>query len=340
MNLEDALGGFLSVEKGKIVLNTTISKTMRVIAQKLSQIAIEKKTLEASGEELENKIRTFHHLVANLKRNREDVKYLLKGESDKLSLKVKAMLKVLEEKEAPRIKQCLTDFYEKNSDINPTVLRDEMQKVIKDEIVKGFDLFRKDTEQVISTNIQETCNRFTRRSNSIINEFKTAAEILFEVCMEQYEFSVELARDTVFYYMVQEYTAPTEEEVKSILRTFLPKSLSRKMVLNEMLEWVPSDVSRNCGRTRSDLTARIRKTIDHYSKQMKDLGSDLIAQIEQAIQKGQERRRAGSESVRLELEVLANRTKILEEHKKNLKKVWHTINLTDTKTERIKMIMV
>lgn len=158
--------------------------------------------------------------------------------------------------------------------------------------------------------------------------------------MEQYEFSVELARDTGFYYMVQEYTAPTEEEVKSILRTFLPKSLSRKMVLNEMLEWVPSDVSRNCGRTRSDLTARIRKTIDQYSKQMKDLGSDLIAQIEQAIQKGQERRRAGSESVRLELEVLANRTKTLEEHKENLEKVWHTINLTDTKTERIKMIMV
>lgn len=154
---------------------------MRVIDQKLSQIAIEKKTLEASGEELENKIRTFHHLVANLKQGREDVKYLLKGESDKLSLKVEAMLKVLEKKEAPRIKQYLTDFYEKNSDINPTVLRDEMQKVIKDEIVKGFDLFRKDTEQVISTNIQETCNRFTRRSNSIINEFKTAAEILFEV---------------------------------------------------------------------------------------------------------------------------------------------------------------
>lgn len=43
LNLEDALGTFLSVEKGKIVLNAAISKTKRVISQQLSQIAIEKK---------------------------------------------------------------------------------------------------------------------------------------------------------------------------------------------------------------------------------------------------------------------------------------------------------
>ncbi len=340
LNLEDALGGFLSLEKGKIILNTTLSKTKRVISQKLSQMAIEKKTMEASGEELENKINTFHHLVTNLKQDREDVKYLLKGESDKLCLKVEEMLRILEEKETPRVRQCLADFYEKNPDLNPTVLRDEMQKIIKDEIVRGFDVFRKDTERGISNTIQETFHRFTRRSNNIINEFKTAAEILFEVSMEQCEFSVELARDTGFCYMIQEYAAPTEEEVKSILRTFLPKSLSRKMILNEMMERVPSDVGRNCGRTRSDLTARICKTIDHYSKQLKDLGSDLIAQIEQAIQKGQERRRAGSESVRAGLSLLANKAKILEEHKETLEKAWNAINLMDVNPEQIKMAMV
>ena len=340
LNLEDALGTFLSLEKGKIILNTTISKTKRVISQKLSQMAIEKKTMEASGEELENKINTFHQLVANLKQDREDMKYLLKGESDKLCFKVEEMLKILEEKETLRIKQCLTDFYEKNPDPNPTVLRDEMQQVIKGEIVRGFDVFRKDTERIISNNIQKTFSRFTKRSNNIINEFKTAAEILFEVSMEQCEFSVELVRDTGFYYMVQEYTAPTEEEVKSILRTFLPKSLSRKMVLNEMLERVSSDVGRNCGRTRSDLTARISKTIYHYSKQLKDLGSDLIAQIEQAIQKGQERRRAGSESVRLELELSTSRTKTLEEHKEKLTKVWNIINLVEVRHEQKTVAMV
>lgn len=339
LNLEDALGSFLSLEKGKIVLNTTISKTKRVISRILSQIAIERKTMEASGEELENKINTFHQLVAILKQDRADMKYLLKGESDKLCFKVEGMLKILEEKETPGIKQCLMDFYEKNADLNPTVLRDGMQKVIKDEIVKEFDAFRKDAEKEILNTIQETCNRFTRRSNNIINEFKTAAEILFEVSMEQCEFSVELARDTGFYYMVQEYTAPTEEEVKSILRTFLPKSLSRKMVLNEMMERVSSDAGRNCGRIRSDLTARISKTIDHYSKQLKDLGSDLIAQIEQAIQKGQERRRAGSESVRIELELLANKTKTLEEYKENLEKVWNIVNLTEISHEQKSVAM-
>ncbi|OQZ04543.1 MAG: hypothetical protein B6D34_03105 [Candidatus Brocadia sp. UTAMX1] len=149
-----------------------------------------------------------------------------------------------------------------------------MQRVIKEEIVKGFDAFRKDAERVISETIQETFSRFTSRSNNIINEFKMAAEILFEISMEQYECFVELARNTGFYYMIQEYTAPTEEEVKSILHALLPKSLSRRMVLNEMLDRASSDISRNCARICLDLTARISKTIDHYSKQLNDLGSD------------------------------------------------------------------
>ncbi|NUO07043.1 MAG: hypothetical protein HUU07_16910 [Candidatus Brocadia sinica] len=106
------------------------------------------------------------------------------------------------------------------------------------------------------------------------------------------------------------------------------------MVLNEMMERVSSDVGRNCGRTRSDLTTRICKTIDHYSKQLKDLGSDLIAQIEQAIQKGQERRRAGSESVRFELELLASKAKALEGYKENLEKVWNMINPVEISREQ------
>ncbi|OHC00019.1 MAG: hypothetical protein A3G70_09055 [Planctomycetes bacterium RIFCSPLOWO2_12_FULL_39_13] len=111
LNLEDALGRFLSLEKGKIVLNTAISKANRLISQVLSQIGIEKKTLESSEEELENRINTFHKLVANLNQDREDTAYLLKGESDKLCLKVEEMLKLFEEKEIPRIRKCLRNFF-------------------------------------------------------------------------------------------------------------------------------------------------------------------------------------------------------------------------------------
>ena len=62
--------------------------------------------------------------------DREDIVYLLKGEADKQCQKVEELLKILEENEVPRTKQCLQDFFDKNSGANPTVLRDEMQKVI------------------------------------------------------------------------------------------------------------------------------------------------------------------------------------------------------------------
>ena len=255
--------------------------------------------------------------------------HLLGGESDKLCLKVEEMLRVLEEKEIPRIKKCIQSFCDNHPDIHPTALRDELQKTIKEEITKGFDTFRKDTEGEISNKIQETLNRFTNRSNNIVNEFKTASEILFEVPIEHLEFSVELMKDNSFYYMIQEYTATTDEEVKSILRAILPRYISRKMVIHEMLERVVSDINRNCGRVRYSITSRLRKTIDHYSKQLKNLGHDLTHQIEQAIQKGQLRRQAGSESVRAELVLLANKVSALEGQREMLDQVWGTINLRD-----------
>jgi len=325
-NMEDAIGDFLSTEKGKIVLNTSISKTKRITLQIQSQIAIETKTLTDSEEELENKIDTFHKLNANLKKDKEDIAYLIKGETVKLNQKVEEILQGFDDTETTRIRDCLRSFYEENHDANPTTLRDDMQKTIKTEIVKGFDLFKENIEVVISDSIQETFNRYTKRSNDIMQEFKTAAEQLFEVPMQQSDLSIDLAEDKRFFYMVQDGTSMTEEEVKSILRTFMPKSISRKMILKEMIDLVASEVGRNCGRTRSSLASRIGSTFKQYSKEISSLGNELIENIEQAMQKGKDIRRDSAESIKSELTSLSNTSGKLEENVKKLEGLWSEIN--------------
>ena len=325
-NLEDAIGDFLASEKGKIVLNTAISKLKRITLQIQSQIAIETKTLTDSEEELENKINTFLKLNANLKKDKEDIAYLIKGETIKLNQKAEEMLKVFEAAETTRIRNSMQSYYESNDDANPTALKDDMQKMIKAEIVIGFDAFKENVEPVISDSIQETFNRFTKRSNDIMQEFKTAAEQLFEVPMQQSEFTIDLAEDKRFYYMVQESMSMTEEEVKSILRTFMPKSISRKMVLKEMVDFVASEVSRNCGRTRSSLATRIGSTFKQYSKEISNLGNELIENIEQAMQKGKDIRKDSAESIQNELTTLSNTSGKLEENVKKLEGVWNEIN--------------
>ena len=110
-NLEDSIGNFLSSEKGRIVLNTAISKLKRIALQTLSQIAIETKTLTDSEEELEGKINTFHKLNINLKKDKEDIVYLIKGETNKLNQKIEEMLKVFDKTETDRIRKSLQRFY-------------------------------------------------------------------------------------------------------------------------------------------------------------------------------------------------------------------------------------
>ncbi|GAX59984.1 GTPase [Candidatus Scalindua japonica] len=325
-NLEDAIGDFLSSETGRIVLNTAISKLKRITLQTVSQIAIESATLTASEEELENKINTFHKLNENLKKDKEDIAYLIKGETVKLNKKVEEMLQAFNDTETSRIRSCIQHFYDDNRNYNPTTLREEMQKVIKDEIVKGFDIFKEKVEIVISDSIQETFNRFTKRSNDIMQEFKNAAEQLFEVSMQQSDISIDLAEDKRFYYMVQENMSMTEEEVKSILRTFMPKSIIRKLILKEMIEFVASEVGRNCGRTRSSLATRIGGTFNQYSKEISNLGNELIENIEQAMEKGKDIRNNSAESIRNELSTLSNTSGKLKENVKRLEGLWSEIN--------------
>jgi len=62
--------------------------------------------------------------------------------------------------------------------------------------------------------------------------------------------------------------------------------------------------------------------------------------LEKAIQKGQERRRAGSESIRIELDLLANRGKSLEEQKKKLTTVWNAVNPAEVKPRHIRTVML
>ncbi|MCP4253245.1 MAG: hypothetical protein GY775_07525 [Candidatus Scalindua sp.] len=148
----------------------------------------------------------------------------------------------------------------------------------------------------------------------------------FEVPMQHSDLSIDLAEDKRFFYMVQDGTSMTEEEVKSILRTFMPKSISRKMVLKEMIDLVASEVNRNCGRTRSSLATRIGSTFKQYSKEISNLGNELIENIEQAMQKGKDIRKDSAESIKNELTSLSNTSGKLEENMKKLEVLWNEIN--------------
>ncbi len=257
---------------------------------------IEKKVREASWVDVANVYSTFRHLVATLKQDKEDILYLIEDKLGMLCLKVKVkeMVRVFEEKEILRIKQCLQDFFEKNPDTNPTVLRNEMQKIIKQEVGKRFDVFKKDTESAISKNIQDTIDHLLWRSSNIIHEFKTAIEILFEVSVGQFEYAMDIYKNSNFYCIVQEHTTTSGNEFHFILRAFLSQPVRRKLVLYEMIAEMTSNVRRNCDRTLCDLTSGICTTIEYYTRQLKELGNSHITLIEQAIQKGFANQRTGN----------------------------------------------
>ena len=254
----------------------------------------EKKMAKASGKELENKINTFCILIANLKRDMEDTVKLLKDELDTIYIKTEDTLKNFEKKEQQRIRQYINNFFEEYLDTNPKDFKEKMQKMVIEEIAKGFVGFRKNEEKVILEGIQESVDRFLKRSNNILHEFRIAAEILFEVSIGEFEFFLEPTRDNDSHYKIQKYTTPPTEGFEFILRAFLPEIISRKLVMYTMVDKMITDISQNCCRIRSRLTARISTIIYYCSKQLVDLENNLVNQVEQAIQRCREKITVGS----------------------------------------------
>lgn len=247
---------------------------------------IEKKIRDASWEDVKNVFDTFRHLAATLKQDKENILYLIEDKLGMLCLKAKEMVKDFEEKEIQRTKQCLHDFFGKSPDTNSTVLRNEMQKIIKQEIGKGFDVFQNDFERAILKNMQETVDHLLRHTRDMIREFETALEILFEIPMGQFEYSMDIYKDGNFYCIVQEHTTTSGNKFHSILHSFLSQPARRKLVLHEMISEIASNVSSNCDRILCDATTGICATIEYYTRQLKGLGNDPIARIEQAMQEG------------------------------------------------------
>lgn len=270
---------------------------------------------------MENKTTIFYYLVANLIQNKKEIACQLKDESDRLCQKIDNMLEILRVKEIPRMKQCLQDVFEEDVNADPMVLRNKIQKVIKMEISKGFDLFRNDFEEVISNNIQETVNHFLSRFNDIVYEFKTATEILFETSISRFEFSMKPIKDNGFYCSIRECIFLPDEKFEFVLRTYLPQSIRRRLILYEMIESMASNVNRNCDRIRGEFKIWIHTMIDYYSQQQQDLENCIIEQISHAVQRYREKQGIGSESMQMELKILANKAKTVEEYKERLANV-------------------
>ncbi|MCF6149689.1 MAG: hypothetical protein E3K37_13630 [Candidatus Kuenenia sp.] len=251
---------------------------------------IEKRIRNASWEDAENMFTTFRHLAATLEQDKGNILCLVENKLGMLCLKVQEMVKDFEEKEILRIKQCLQDFFEKNSNTDSSVLRNEMRKIIRQEIGKEFDVFRNDSERAILKSIQEAVDYFLWHANNIIQEFKIAVEILFEIPMGQFEYSVDIYKGSNFYCIAREYTKTSGNKFHFISRYFLSQPARRKLVFHEMIAEASSCVSRNCDRVLCDIISGICSTIEYYASQLKDLGNHPIVQIGQAIQEGLARR--------------------------------------------------
>ncbi|MCX7919225.1 MAG: dynamin family protein [bacterium] len=277
---------FLMQEKGRIILQSAVQKSVTLITQMHLAIELEKKAITTPVAELETKIHELHRLLETVQQEKEDMGYLLRGEIGKLTKIVETDLAAFQDKEIPELEQAITAaFNQKITTFSGKKLVSEMESFLHTFLVTRFDVWRAAEERKISQIYRQISSRFTNRANEIISRIMQLCTDLFELKLTELPQVEPLSSQAGFYYLLEDIPVFLDLDLTTF-STVLPKRFAQRMVLNEMKKKIPELVDRNCGRVRWDFVQRVDKSYREFLYSLDSKINDIIQHIHLALNRG------------------------------------------------------
>jgi GTPase SAR1 family protein len=309
---ETALNDFLIKEKGNVFLSSALSNTLKIVSDEMMSIELERKAISIPLEELHKKICEFNLKMREIRQDKEDFDYLLKGEKERLVSILEDDLKDLVESKVPEVAKKMEGHYQHHKDKNKTELTKAIDSAMRQEIESIFDEWRILEEEKLGLELESISRRFSSRANEIITYIKKLSSDIFEIDVDIVTGAEALESETFFHCKVESLfdTALALE----VLPFALPEFIFRKLAFNRMLEQSRLELDRNAGRTRYDFVERIEKSLNKFRDELFFKIDGTLLGIESALERAVAESRTGEEKV-------AHSKKNLEEEAAGLKRI-------------------
>lgn len=298
------LEDFLLREKGAVLLQSALRNLLKLVNDEVSGQELEKSLLTRPWEDLESRLAAFEGEMALLRRERDEMMYLVDGDfkamvQDMLDLHVEEFKREV----APALLQRYNDFCARNAHLDGSSFQKALKDFVQDLILDSFTEWRLEEEEALSSRFNELKDIYRDKANAIARRVLEKAGDIFEIELSAMEADLALEEEGEFWFKLEDRPTDIEMFFGAITRT-LPRRLSHHILARQNRERLLELFDRHCGRVRYDFFLRLQKSFNALRVRVFDMVEETIGAVEGSIERAVEKRRQGEEDIRPELQAL------------------------------------
>lgn len=149
------LDEFLLKEKGLLLLESILKNLHKVVTEEIAAIELEESLLTGPLGELEEKIKQFEEQMVLIKRERDEILYLIDGDFNALVKDVlDEHIEEFKNQMAEPLLQRYNTFFDDNRDLSGFALAEKLNEFIKEVIRESFTSWRQKEEKHLSESLK------------------------------------------------------------------------------------------------------------------------------------------------------------------------------------------
>ncbi len=321
-NFTERLGEFLMEEKGMVLLESALKNLDKVLAEEIAGAELSAKLLTQPLAELEEKTALFRQEMVSLKRDWDEINYLLQGDSKALVEDVlDAHVALFRRQTEPVLLERFEEFFEEHGGLRGSALAAKVDAFIKESIRDAFTHWRYEEEERIEAEFKQVERRFREKANGIANKILEIAGNLFEISLLTIDAELDLSEEGEFWFKLNTSEALPNlfEFLGSAFTKALPKRMSNQLLKKKAREQFLDLFDRHCGRVRYDFFLRLQKSTQALKGQVNELIQETMYAIESSIDQALRMREEGGKNLESSIERLEKRKLSLGERREDLK---------------------
>ncbi|RMG61644.1 MAG: hypothetical protein D6715_13275 [Calditrichaeota bacterium] len=310
--LEAVLEQFLLAHKGSLLIQANAHRLERLVLERKNYIQMEIQAQKLSVEKLERGLEEFHRFVADIRRQKQRLAYLLEGIKQRLMELFDQELQSFLEHHAGDTLKAFQDFLRTQKDLSNKKLLDRGEQMINEAVIDHFEPFRLRIEKMVQSTYEEEIRAINEETRRLINRLYHQAADLFqlkalaELPGELWEFESE------FYYRTWE-AMTTLTLLENDLTTLLPRRWFLRYYQRKAAGLIARKLERQGGRLRADLLYRIQENNRQFLYQFDQTVSRIEQDIVQLIETQVARKQKGEIGLQRFLESQQNQQALLDE---------------------------
>ncbi len=248
---------FLMQEKGSVILESVASRARKLVADVRNALDVEERALQIPLQDLTSRAEEMDELFARAQGSRDDIRTLLRAETEKLVRGVEDDLAALRRRATEELLREAETFVAGRDDSRGAGAA--VDELVKDALRRRIERWRTEEDRRVDASFRAATTRFVGETNRLIERTIQLCGELLQIRLSSVDAPPGIAPETRFMYSFFEVPTILESLLPDMSR-LLPGRVARRRLLKEVNERIPDLIDKQCGRLRWDLVQRLEKS--------------------------------------------------------------------------------